>query len=267
MNTTRFLPGALLAIIFLGFVSCEQPGNKNTPSPNERMLNATLYQQTSPEVDALSYQAYFIARVMLESELNRGQMAMPRAIITDVDETILDNSPYQAQCILEGISYPEKWDEWCKQVKARPLPGSQQFLNYAAAQGVEIFYVTNRKEHLKEATLLNLRKHAFPNADEEHLLMRTSTSSKEPRRKKIAEDYRIVLLLGDNIEDFTNVFEERGIAEKKELAEKLKESFGRRFIVFPNPMYGSWESAVYNYNYDTTETARASMRLEALTGF
>jgi 5'-nucleotidase (lipoprotein e(P4) family) len=227
----------------------------------------TLYHQNAVEIDAMCYQAYFLARIMVENDLKKGETGKKRAIITDIDETILDNSPYQAQCIIEGISYPEKWDDWCSLSSARAIPGSQQFFNYAADNGIEIFYVTNRKEHLKRATIINLKKNAFPFADEEHLLMRTNETSKESRRIKLSEEYRLILLLGDNIEDFASVFEQRPPEERHELAERLKESFGRRFITFPNAMYGSWEASVYGYDSGADERKKQEMRLNHLTGF
>lgn len=256
-----------VSILSLLVFSCETPSDNNAPvSSNERMLMATLYQQKAAEATALYLQAYNIATIMIYDELNK-QVAEKRAIITDIDETVLDNSPYQAKCILEGISYPEKWDEWCELSQAKALPGAQRFLNFVADKGIEIFYVTNRKEHLKEVTIENLKRRGLPYADEAHLFMRTSSNSKEERRSTIDEDYRVVMLLGDNLEDFTNVFEDRGPEERIELADRLESSFGRRFIVFPNPMYGSWENAIYDFRPDTTAQAKSAMRIKALESF
>jgi 5'-nucleotidase (lipoprotein e(P4) family) len=228
---------------------------------------ATLYSQRSAEAEALYYQAYNMARIMVHNELTLENIVRKRAIITDIDETVLDNSPYQAMCIKEGINYPERWDEWCRLASAKALPGSQQFLNYVAAQDIEIFYITNRKEHLREATIQNLKMRAFPYADNEHLIMRTSINSKENRRKPIEDEYRVILLLGDNLDDFTNAFEERGGEKRKEMVRTLRSSFGRRFILFPNPMYGSWESALYEYKNDLSPELRSRARMDALEGF
>lgn len=258
----------LLTIIAgIWLFACNRPaGTTATTSKNERMLMATLYQQRAAETEALYHQAYNIATIMVHDEM-RKSVEEKRALITDIDETVLDNSPYQAKCILEGINYPEKWDEWCRLSEADALPGSQRFLNFVAAQGIEIFYVTNRREHLKEATIENLKRRGFPNADPEHLFMRTTVNSKEDRRNAIDEDYRIIMLLGDNLEDFTNAFENKDTEERGNVVEKLYTSFGRRFIVFPNPMYGSWENAIYDHKMDTTQQAKSVMRLKALESF
>jgi 5'-nucleotidase (lipoprotein e(P4) family) len=97
--------------------------------------------------------------------------------------------------------------------------------------------------------------------------MRTTSNSKESRRNIIDEDYRVVMLLGDNLEDFTKVFEGKDPDERKDLVDRLESSFGRRFIVFPNPMYGSWENAIYDYKSDTTAQAKSAMRVKALETF
>jgi len=256
-----------LSLLAIFSSSCQfQSKDEYTPSSNERMLMATLYQQKAAENDALYLQAYNIATIMIYDELNK-TVNKKRAIITDIDETVLDNSPYQAKCILEGISYPEKWDEWCMLSRAQALPGSQKFLNFVASKEIEIFYVTNRKDHLKGATIENLKRRGFPYADKDHLFMRTSTTSKESRRNRIEEEYRVVMLLGDNLGDFSKVFEGRSSDERKEMVDKLESSFGRRFIAFPNPMYGSWENAIYDHKPDTTAKAKAAMRIKALESF
>ena len=36
--------------------------------------------------------------------------------------------------------------------------------------------------------------------------------------------------------------------EQMQWDEELQKEFGEKFIIFPNPMYGSWESTVYNGN-------------------
>ena len=188
-----------------------------------------------------------------------------RETITDIDETVLDNSPYEAKCILDGTPYPEGWAEWVNLSSARPLPGSQHFFNYAAGNDIEIFYITNRKEEFKQATLLNLKRFGFPFADEDHLFMRTGGSSKDQRRIRIKDDYRVILLLGDNLEDFATAFENDSNLNKKEYVEKLKASFGRRVIVFPNAMYGSWVSSIGNTaESDSTVAAGGDVMRDAL---
>lgn len=242
MKASQFrLFTSILLIAVLAACTGKQP----KVSKNEHMVLATLYQQTSAEYAALCYQAFNQAEIMVRDALNK-DLGGELAIITDIDETVLDNSPYQAKCILEGINYPEKWDEWCQLAQARGIPGSQSFFNFVADQGIQIFYITNRKVHLMQPTLDNLRRQGFPFAEESHLLMRENLNSKESRRRLVEGKYRVILLIGDNLDDFTNAFEEKTVDERKEMASKFKSTFGRRFIVFPNAMYGSWESMLYS---------------------
>jgi 5'-nucleotidase (lipoprotein e(P4) family) len=94
-------------------------------------------------------------------------------------------------------------------------------------------------------------------------VVRTTESGKEARRQSISQKYRIVLLLGDNLNDLSNVFERKSVADRLIEVDKMREMFGRKFIVLPNAMYGDWESAIYEYQR-LTETQKAEKRAAAL---
>lgn len=233
---------------------------------NQHLLMATLYHQNAAERDALAYQAFNFAKMVIYEDTKRMALSKQQAIIVDIDETLLDNSPYEAVCILENINYPEKWDEWMEFADAKPLPGALEFLNFAKEKGYQIFYVTNRKEKYTIPTLENLRNYGFPDADSAHLLMRKDESSKESRRKSVAKDHFIVLLIGDNLEDFSIVFDKRSNEERKILVDSLRNEFGNRYIILPNAMYGSWLGAINNNSKaDRKETLK--LLHEALKDF
>lgn len=223
---------------------------------NTYMLLACAYQQTAAEYRALCYQAYNAAMTALVRDLTDLDTDDSRAVVVDVDETVLDNSPYQAACILNNTDYPQGWDEWCGMAAARPVPGSLEFLELVRGYGVDVYYVTNRKEHLRAVTLKNLQEMGFPQAEDDHLLMRTSTSDKEPRREKIREKYHISLLVGDNLGDFSNDFRKDDPLERSLSVDSLRTSFGTTFIVLPNPMYGDWESVLYHGRHDLDDAAK-----------
>ena len=210
--------------------------------------SAVLWQQSSGERNALSYQAFALARMLLDRDLVRPRKAR-RAVVVDVDETVLDNSRYQAQLILANQVYGSAtWTAWCNRAEASAVPGAVEFLRYANARGVRVFYITNRKDAEKDGTARNLKQLGFPEVNDQTLLVRTDpkSSSKEPRRLSVASRYHIVLLMGDDLNDFTEVFEQsRTVASRLDAVEKSKREFGRRFIVLPNPMYGHWEDAIY----------------------
>jgi 5'-nucleotidase (lipoprotein e(P4) family) len=246
-----------------------------TPAPsllaqkadNEYQTAAVLWMQTSGERAALSYQAFTLARMMLDRDL-RTRSRMKRAVIVDIDETIMDNSRNQTWLIKNQQIYnDENWLAWVNRAEATAIPGAVEFLTYANSRGVRVFYITNRKAVEKEGTATNLRKLGFPNVSDETLLVRTDTksSSKEPRRQSVNAKFRVVLLMGDNLNDFSDVFENaKTISGRMTVTEQNKAKFGSRFIVLPNPMYGDWENAIYDYNFKLSEEEKNAKRKAAL---
>jgi 5'-nucleotidase (lipoprotein e(P4) family) len=224
---------------------------------------ATLWQQASGEARALEYQTYLLARMLLDRDLRNHRIRGRRAVIVDVDETILDNSRYQGMLIKKGVNYPEGWTDWCNRAEATPIPGAVEFLRYAHSRGVRVFYVTNRKIAEKDGTARNLKSLGFPEVNDETLLVRTDTTSdsKEPRRQMIASHYHVVLLMGDNLNDFSDVFEKsKTVASRLEATEKNRSQFGTHFIVLPDAMYGDWENAIYDYNFSLSSGQKQEKR-------
>jgi 5'-nucleotidase (lipoprotein e(P4) family) len=234
---------------------------------NEHMVLATLFHQKSGEYKALCYQAFNLGKLMLDVDLKDQSVDKHRIVVLDIDETVLDNSPFQAECIANGTSYPVSWDEWCMKASAKPLPGVLSFLNYARSNGVSVFYITNRKSHLKDVTIQNLVKMGLPQADAEHVITRSAEDSKEGRRQELLKNYHISLLFGDNLNDFTDIFEKQDPVKRNAAVDQNREEFGRRFIVLPNAMYGDWELALYDFNQKQADSVKFKIRREALTGF
>lgn len=230
------------------------------------MTLAVLYYQKAAETRALYYQGFNIARMMLDNDV-KVKSAKKKAIVLDIDETALDNSPYEAQCILGNFGYPERWDEWCNAAKAEATPGAIDFLKYAETKGYAIFYITNRKIKFAEVTLKNLKDKGFPMADTSHVLFRTEGNSKEERRMKVLATYDITLLMGDNLADFVNAYDAKLNPEQRaQKTDSLKAEFGKRFIVFPNSMYGEWEMAMYP-DPAASASVKDSLRKINLVGF
>lgn len=231
---------------------------------NEQLVMATVWYQTAAEMRAISYQAFAMARVVFDMDLAKGKSAKSRAVIVDVDETVLDNSPYEAGLIGKDFGYPTGWQEWIAEAKAWPLPGAASFLNYVNSRGGAVFYISNRKERDREGTMKNLKDLGFPQVTNSHVLLRDKNSDKEPRRQMVRNDYHIVLLMGDNLNDFESVFAGKGVQDRFREVDKMKEQFGTRFIVLPNPMYGEWEGAIYNYDWKLSPGAKNKARKAAL---
>jgi len=258
---------AIAFVVILCLPSCVEcyPEKENAPSKHLEM--AVLFHQKAAEYRALCYQAFNIANYMLEADLENNAIKKQRAIVFDIDETILDNSPYQAKCVLNNFSYPEQWAEWCNLGKADTIPGALEFIKNAHSKGVAIFYITNRKSELFEGTKKNLLQHGFPLENDSFLLMKEGdNNSKESRRQEVLKNYNISLLVGDNLADFSAIFENLSTEKRNSITDSLKIEFGTRYIVLPNPMYGDWEMALYN-NSKLTEEERVVKRTENLMGF
>jgi len=229
----------LIILIFICSVFAEDIGLMR-----KSIIMSTLWQSTSAEYHALAYQAYNIARLRLDEDL-KIKRSQKRAIIVDADETVIDNSAFQIRMIVDGAQYNSDFDNWVKSAEGKAIPGSLDFLNYARENGCDIYYISNRKLRHMEGTLKNLKTLGFPQVEESHILLKNDTSNKGIRRDQVAEDHFIVLLIGDNLIDFEDVFRYKNIDERYSSVEKFKDEFGKRFIVLPNPMYGEWEKTLY----------------------
>lgn len=226
----------------------------NAASPHivvDGKLWASLFQQRAAEYKALCLQAYNIATLRLNEALQQPG-GKPKAVVTDLDETALDNSPYAVHQALQGKDYETgSWRDWTSRGMADTLAGAVSFFKYAAAHQVEVFYITNRDEKERAGTLQNLQRYGFPYADDAHLLLKpgNSGSSKETRRQTVAQTHDIVLLLGDNLADFSVLFDKKSQQEREQNTLQSAADFGRKFIVLPNPSYGDWEGALSNYRH------------------
>ena len=221
-------------------------------------LFATLFQQRAAEYRALCFQAYNIARYRVDEY--KAQTSKPKAIVTDIDETLLDNSKYEAGRALQGKEYDQQsWYEWTSMGIADTMPGAVTFLKYVASKGISIFYVTNRDQKERAGTMKNLQRYNLPNADEAHLITRQNVSSKETRRQSINSTHEIMLFLGDNLADFSALFDKKSADERLRNTNFSASDFGSRFIVLPNPVYGDWETSLYNYNYKLSRIQKDSI--------
>jgi 5'-nucleotidase (lipoprotein e(P4) family) len=232
---------------------------------NEQLVMATLWMQTSAEYRALCYQTFNLAKLNLQAFLSYYKGEKPVAVIVDADETVIDNSAYEAFLIGNDFGYSSKtWTPWMAAAQAEAIPGALEFLTYAKDQGVEIFYVTNRKMVGYEGTAKNLAALGFPDVDQKHLLLRTDTSDKQARRDIVLAEYEVAFLMGDNLNDFESVFAKKSVAERFSAVDERKAKWGSKFIVLPNPTYGEWEGAVYNYNWGASAAEKDKMRKELL---
>ncbi len=260
--------------------SAAVPSQPQIALASEDNLNATLWTQGSAEFRASAIQAWHQAYPALERMLEARHLSaaaeqlgpfseLPPAIIVDVDETVLDNSSYIARLVSNAAEFDDvSWSAWCKEEAARPIPGARAFLLAAAAKGVTVFYVTNRRVDVREATRNNLVNKGFPMKPgvETVLTLDESvgwTSSKGTRRAFIAKNYRVVLVAGDNLGDFIDTT--RGSpADRFKVIRPYRQWWGERWIMLPNPMYGSWEDAVLGFERGLAPDVKRERKLKAL---
>jgi len=243
--------------------------SRQSGTDNEYQVGAVLWTQSSAEYRALAYQSFSLAKLRLDQALAKRHTTKLPAVIVDADETVLDNSRFQAELILRGVGYTSQaWQAWCERAEAGAVPGAVEFLNYTFRHGVHVFYITNRRQGEKAGTIANLKKLGFPDVSEETVMIREqgTTASKESRREKVRSRYRIVLLVGDNLNDFNDDFAGKSIVERKAQVDREQSEFGSRFIVVPNPMYGDWESAVYDNQSNLSDSEKSAKRKATLRG-
>jgi 5'-nucleotidase (lipoprotein e(P4) family) len=231
----------------------------------DHIAYATIWFQKSAENRALFYQTFEFAKLTLDKNLKEIKSKTPKAIITDIDETVIDNSMYNARLIAEAKLYTnETWDIWETDKNAKALPGAVEFCNYAKSKNVEVFYISNRSMKNLEATMENMKILGFPYIDKEHMLLKNESSDKTDRRRRVGESYEVVLLLGDNLRDFDEIYGKRGDDLGFKTVDDTKTQFGNKFILFPNPMYGEWEKTIYKGNFNRTDEEKRKMRIDIL---
>lgn len=268
----------LVAIVALFAISCSHTAPYVYHRQTHELLHGTLWTQWAVEYDAACETVYRAALNELEQALADTSWCAaveqqppfgkkPPAIVVDVDETVLDNSAYEARLVLDGKSYPVGWDEWCCEEKGAAIPGAVAYLSAASSRGVAVFYVTNRDVKLDECTWRNLRAQGFPQtATAEQVLSKGERegwgSDKTTRREYIAKSHRIVQIAGDNLGDFIGY---RGTLEERDTWAKENDAkWGTRWFMLPNAMYGDWERAIVNYDNSIGDSLGLRKKYEAL---
>ena len=226
----------------------------------------TLWYQNAAEVDALYQQGYNVATNKLK-ELLKQPTNKPYSIVLDIDETVLSNIPFQVKMIKDGTAFnPKLWDEWVQKAEATPVAGAKEFLQFADKNKVQIYYISDRTDAQVDATIKNLEAQGLPVQGRDHLMFKKEgDKSKEGRRQEVLKHTNLVMLFGDNLVDFAE-FSTKSESDRDKMFEQLKAEFGDKFIIFPNPMYGSWESAVYQGEKKDGK-GQSEARLNALKGY
>ncbi len=264
----------LLVSVSLWLIACShQP---SIPYTHES-LNAGLWTQTSAEYAASTTQAYRIAMENLDRALaDHGWTAaleqhgdfsdLPPVVLLDIDQTVLDNSGYNTQLVLEGGQHTmERFTAWCEAF-APVIPGVQAFMDYAVSRGVTVVYYSARPESLRDCTTRNLQAYGLPLPDASLLLLNDGTpaSRKDRQRAGLVKHHRILLIIGDNLDDFVEGSKVEPAA-RRALAAQHAERWGREWIILPNPVYGHWEASLYGFDRSLPREERINRKLQQLS--
>lgn len=255
--------------LFLIIASCVTPATTPiapvaaTPAATpcrsgDALINAALWMQTAAEYRASALQAYALATHQLDAALadptwtaipGSPSTGLPPAVILDADETSLDNSVFEARMVRQGIKYDDtQWKAWIFESAATAIPGAMEFLEYAKSKGVTAFYLTNRRPDEEAPTRLNMEKLGFPlSSSEDTVLVRADrpewdTGDKTTRRAHVAARYRVLLVLGDDLNDFVAA-RSLSVPARDTIMRDTAAQWGNRWIILPNALYGSWEEA------------------------
>ncbi len=297
---SRFLPALLCASLLAGCASAPtlQPAAPTTPSapasvpapataatpPNDN-LDAVAWTQTAIEHDLIYLQTYRDAESRLLAALHDPHWdALPKddrvaplkglkpAVVLDIDETALDNSPYQARLVKNGGEYNEaSWAAWCKEERARALSGAVAFTRFAAKHGIAVIFISNRDKSLDNVTVANLRKVGFPVRGPDAFLglgtfvpgCEQIGTQKSCRRQLISRKYRVLMQFGDQLGDFVTVIANSDAGRAKAVAPYMQ-WIGRRWFVLPNPTYGDWQPALFGNNWTAPPQERRYNMIHAL---
>lgn len=273
-------PGATAAQAPASPPAATKPAAKEVPA-NDGM-NATYWTQNAVEFKANSYGLYMLAKLRLDQALaDRSWTALPGeqgtdyrrkppAVILDIDETVLDNSEYQAWTVKTGQNFGSKtWTEFVNAETGRAIPGSLEFIKYAQSKKVAIFYISNRKDIEEKATISNLKKLGYPVDDAGATVLTRGekeewkASAKSPRRKAVAATHRVLLNIGDNLGDFTDE-SDTSPAQRMEVYRKHQDRWGRDWIMIANPTYGSWEGAAFGFNWKLSDAEKRQKKLDGM---
>jgi 5'-nucleotidase (lipoprotein e(P4) family) len=261
----RYLP--FLTLFFL--YACA-----GTPTGHEPFRDGgLLWVKHSAEYRAITEQVYAEATKDLPGFIEDASWSvipgqddaahLPVAVILDVDETVVSNIDFQMT--FERPFENWKLDEWTRSTVATPVHGVKEFVEAARAAGVTVFFVTNRPcEPIegvddpcpqKQSTIDDISEVGIA-TDANHVLLseeRGWNREKSARREHIAQTHRVVMLVGDDLGDFLPCVRRKPYApctssatadERMSMVEATRHLWGNGWYILPNPMHGSWTSAI-----------------------
>jgi acid phosphatase len=280
MKFRELLVVATASVLLSAATAEAQEACADQPVAQSDLLNATLWMQRAIEYKANALAIYALAKIQLDAALadktwtaateQTGDVQnLPPAVILDADETVIDNSAYEAGLITSATDFnPKTWTMWVNAAEAKAIPGAVEFTKYADSKGVKVFYVTNRTKEEGEGTRKNMEALGFPMGGNVDTLLTNKeqedwTSAKGTRRAFVAKDYRVLLLIGDNFGDFSDAYRSSE-PDRQKAFEEASAHWGHDWLMLPNPTYGSFESAPFGHDFKLSADKRRCMKIGVL---
>ena len=265
-------PLPFISVIFL--YACAGTPTGHEPTGHEPTRDGgLLWVKHSAEYRAITEQVYadatgdlpgFIEDTSWSAIPGQDDAAhLPVAVILDVDETVVSNIDFQMT--FERPFKNWKLDEWTRNTVATPVHGAKPFVESARAAGVTVFFVTNRPCELREgiddpcpqkqSTIDDIAEVGIT-TDANHVFLseeRGWNREKSIRREHIAQTHRVVMLIGDDLGDFLPCVRKKPYApctskataaDRMSMVEETRHLWGNGWYILPNPMHGSWTSAI-----------------------
>lgn len=181
----------------------------------------------------------------------------PNAVVFDADETLIWNVGQARWAAENGKEFdPKIWDEWERtgEGKVVAMPGAVDAVTKLRAAGIKIIANTNRDAKNAAQTAATLKTAGFGDFTHgETLFLKgddTTGSSKDSRRAVIAEKYCVIAMVGDQLGDFANGFNDKTLTVEKRRAlaveAPISHLWGKGWFLLPNPTYGPWDRAKYD---------------------
>ena len=268
MKTTLKMT-ALAALSALVLSGCGAHKMKSEEHANMQLQQQAVlglnWMQDSGEYKALAYQAYNAAKVAFDhAKVAKGKK---KAVVVDLDETMLDNSPYAGWQVQNNKPFDGKdWTRWVEARQSGVVPGAVEFNNYVNTHGGKMFYVSNRKDSNEKAgTIDDMKRLGFNGVEDSAFYLKKDKSPKAARFEEIEKQgYEIVVYVGDNLDDFGDAIYGKQNAERRDFVAQNKAKFGKTFIVLPNPNYGGFEGGLAKDYFKGDSSSKVKARLDAV---
>ncbi|TAA79710.1 Lipoprotein E [Pasteurella multocida] len=257
---------AVSSLVLLAACSNQQAVEQaNQAKLQQQVAMGLIWTQQSGEYAALAHQAFNSAKMAFDHA--KAKKGKKKAVVVDLDETMIDNSAYAGWQVQSGQGFsPKTWTKWVDARQSAAIPGAVEFSNYVNANGGTMFFVSNRRDDVEKAgTVDDMKRLGFTGVNDKTLLLKKDKSNKSVRFKQVEDmGYDIVLFVGDNLNDFGDATYKKSNAERRDFVAKNSKAFGKKFIVLPNTEYGDWEGGLDKNYFKGDSQSKLDVRAKAI---